>query len=140
MKKKPAKPTRRAVKPGPARCGRPEGGEEPRPPSVLPLAARIGAGPRIVGAGGARGDARRPSSAGARGPQPRQQRLLHHPERGAAPLRAVGLGSEPTEVHSVSFRRLPPSSRGTLEEVPDADARERPRPRAGQRNGDEELP
>jgi Gas vesicle synthesis protein GvpL/GvpF len=119
VKKRPSKPTRRAVKPGPLSASRPAKARSA--PAKQPAARKRGAAPvsapsspvaRAV-APAARPAARSDSS---------RAKYVYCIIRSAEPHRfgSIGLGSEPTEVTSVSFREIAAVISDTPEEVLDA--------------------
>jgi hypothetical protein len=120
VKKKPAKPTRRAVKPGPAPAGRPEAAKSP-PAKRPPARKRASAPVPVSSVPVARAATPGARSSAGRGDSSRAK-YVYCIIRSAEPRRfgAVGLGSEPTEVHSVSFREIAAVISDTPEEVLDA--------------------
>ena len=119
MKKRPSKPTRRAVKPGPASASRPAKAKSAparQPPARKRGAAPVSAPPSTVARAvtpAARSAARSDSS---------RAKYVYCIIRSAEPRRfgSIGLGSEPTEVTSVSFREIAAVISDTPEEVLDA--------------------
>ena len=118
MKKKPSKPPRRAVKPGPAPAGRAVKAKSA--PAKAPARKR-GSAPAVAPTGpvartlhaAARSDSRGDSS---------RAKYVYCIIRSVEPRRfgPIGLGSEPTEVSSVSFREIAAVISDTPEEVLDA--------------------
>ena len=104
MKKKPSKPTRRTVKPGPAPAGRPVKAKSA--PAKAPVRKR-GSAPAVAPPGPVSHALTAAARSATRGDSSRAK-YVYCIIRSAEPRRfgPIGLGSEPTEVSSVSFREI----------------------------------
>jgi hypothetical protein len=130
VKKKPSKPrARRAAKTVPGPAGR-SGTAKPVAPGKLPTPRKRGAPPIAASSGSgtrrapppARQSSGRADSLPAARPAGARAKYVYCIIRSAEPRRfgAIGLGSEPTEVQTVSFREIAAVISDTPEEVLDA--------------------
>lgn len=119
MKKKPSKPTRRAVKPGPASASRPAKAKSA--PAKQPPARKRGAAP-VPAPSSPVARAMTPAARSAARGDSSRAKYVYCIIRSAETRRfgSIGLGSEPTEVTSVSFREIAAVISDTPEEVLDA--------------------
>lgn len=119
MKKRPSKPTRRAVKPGPASASRPSKAQSV--PAKQPPARKRGAAP-VSAPSSTVARAVTPAARSAARSDSSRAKYVYCIIRSAEPRRfgSIGLGSEPTEVTSVSFREIAAVISDTPEEVLDA--------------------
>ena len=119
MKKKPSKPTRRAVKPGPAAASRPSKAKSA--PAKQPPARKRGAAP-VSAPSSTLARAVTPAARSAARSDSSRAKYVYCIIRSAETRRfgSIGLGSEPTEVTSVSFREIAAVISDTPEEVLDA--------------------
>jgi hypothetical protein len=118
VKKKPSKPTRRTVKPGPAPASRPVKAKSA--PAKAPVRKR-GSAPAVVPPRPASHALTAAARSAARGDSSRAK-YVYCIIRSAESRRfgPIGLGSEPTEVSSVSFREIAAVISDTPEEILDA--------------------
>ena len=119
MKKKPSEPTRRAVKPGPASASRPAKAKSA--PARQPPARKRGAAP-VPAPSSLVARAVTPAARSAARSDSNRAKYVYCIIRSAETRRfgSIGLGSEPTEVTSVSFREIAAVISDTPEEVLDA--------------------
>ena len=119
MKKRPSKPTRRAVKPGPASASRPSKAKSA--PAKQPPARKRGAAP-VSAPSSTVARAVTPAARSAARSDSSRAKYVYCIIRSAEPRRfgSIGLGSEPTAVTSVSFREIAAVISDTPEEVLDA--------------------
>jgi hypothetical protein len=119
VKKKPSKRTRRAVKPGPASASRPSKAKSA--PAKQPPARKRGAAP-VPAPSNLVARAVTPAARSAARSDSSRAKYVYCIIRSAETRRfgPIGLGSEPTEVTSVSFREIAAVISDTPEEVLDA--------------------